>query len=210
METKERKKLLIATLNPGKFHEICHILNCPHCECISIKDLQAQGVEVRTDFVEEGSSHQEIAYKKAKFYYDQLKMTTLADDSGILVDALGVELGVHTRRWGAGEKATDEEWLKYFLKVMEPVADEQRTARFVCCVCLFEENGESNIFIGETEGVIKREPQAPLRPGLPLSSVFVPKGYTQVYSEMPIEEKNKVSHRAKAMRAVKEFMMGRN
>jgi XTP/dITP diphosphohydrolase len=200
MTDKPRKKLLISTGNPGKFCEIKDALAETGYEIVSIRDL-----ELNEDFVEIGDSHQEIAYMKAKYFYDQCKITTLADDSGIIVDALKTELGVRTRRWGAGHDASDKEWIDYFLKVMKDVPDAQRTARFICCVCLIDEN-ESHIFVGETEGVILRELEAPIAPGLPLSSVFRPAGYDKVYSAMSLEDKNKISHRAKAMASVREYL----
>lgn len=197
----ERKKLLIATANPGKLHEIKEILDGLDYEMVGLSDLG-----IKNDFVEEGDSHQEIAMNKALYFHGKSGLVTLADDSGIVVDALKTELGIKTRRWGAGDKATDEEWLKYFMKVMERVPDAQRTARFVCCACIVDESGGSHIFVGQTEGVITRQIEAPIKHGLPLSSVFKPEGHDKVYSALDPKDKNGISHRGKAVKAVREFL----
>ncbi|MBP7058584.1 hypothetical protein KBB06_04570 [Candidatus Gracilibacteria bacterium] len=197
----ERKKLLIATANPGKLHEIKEILDGLDYEMVGLSDLG-----IKNDFVEEGDSHQEIAMNKALYFHGKSGLVTLADDSGIVVDALKTELGIKTRRWGAGDKATDEEWLKYFMKVMERVPDAQRTARFVCCACIVDESGGSHIFVGQTEGFITRQIEAPIKHGLPLSSVFKPEGHDKVYSALDPKDKNGISHRGKAVKAVREFL----
>lgn len=203
MTPKEKRKLLIATGNPGKLHEIKEILHGLDYEFIGLSDLG-----LTNDFVEEGTSFQEIALKKARYFNEKTGLMTLADDSGIIVDALKTELGVKTRRWGAGEKVSDEEWLKYFMKVMDKVPDEQRTARFVCCACVIDVIGEAHLFVGETDGIIKRTVDVPIKHGLPLSSVFVPEGSDKVYSELPVNEKNCISHRGKAVKAVRDYLEG--
>ncbi|MFA6552796.1 MAG: non-canonical purine NTP pyrophosphatase, partial [Candidatus Paceibacterota bacterium] len=170
-------------------------------EIIFLKDL---GVD-SSGLLEDGETFKENAYKKAKYYYDKTGLLTLAEDSGILVDVLAGELGVKTRRWGAGETATDEEWIEYFLKKMEKVPNEKRGAKFVCVPCLLGE-GIEKFFEGETRGVLTREIAAPILPGLPLSSCFVPNGFEKVYAALTTEEKNKTSHRGKAFLKVKEFL----
>ncbi len=192
---------MIATANPGKFHEISEGLKDLDYEILGIADLG-----LKNEFVENGDSHEEIALKKAMYFHEQCGFITLADDSGIVVDALKTELGVKTRRWGAGEKASDEEWIKYFLNVMDKVSDEKRTARFVCCACILLENGDAHLFLRETTGKILRELRVPIKPGLPLSSLFIPDGYDKVYSELSTEDKHKISHRGKACTAVKDFL----
>jgi len=135
----------------------------------------------------------------------------LGEDSGIYVDALGDELGVQTRRWGAGEKATDKEWLEYFMKEMGVRAplDSERGAKFVCCACLVRRVQGALIeefFKGETFGKITREIADEVLPGLPLSSVFLPEGFDKVYAELGRDEKNKISHRGQAVGKVKRWL----
>lgn len=156
-----------------------------------------------SSLIEDSETFSGNALKKAKFYYERTGILTLAEDSGILVNALKDELGVKTRRWGAGEKASDEEWVEYFLKQMSGFSD--RGAKFVCCSCLLGE-GIEEFFEGETKGVITENLQAPILKGLPLSSCFLPEGMEKVYAALSTEEKNLISHRGKAIKKVREFL----
>jgi len=196
------KRLLVATKNQGKFKEIKSALSGIDFEIFSLKDL---GVSPK-GLIEDGETFQENALKKAQFFYEQTKTLTLAEDSGILVDALPGELGVKTRRWGAGEHATDEEWIKYFLKKMERIKDGAWGGKFVCAACLFGD-GIKEFFEGETRGVLTQEVSAPILPGLPLSSCFIPEGFEKVYAALTTEEKNRTSHRGKAFLKAKEFLL---
>lgn len=185
-------KILIATGNPGKFKEIAGILAELNHEFVSLSDLK-----IDSKFEEIGDTFEEIALAKAKHFSFLSGLPTIADDSGIFVSALAEELGLKTRRWGAGEKATDVEWLEFFMKRMENEKD--RSAKFVCAAAFV--NGD-DIFghIEHTEGVITSEVEAEIKSGLPLSSVFKPVPYDKVYSALSDEEKNKISHRGKAFK----------
>lgn len=168
--------------------------------------LGGGGLEIDArGFEEDGKTFEENAEKKALFFGSRARVLTLAEDSGIVVEALKDELGVKTRRWGAGEFASDEEWLNFFMKRME--SEENRAAEFVCCACLYDpRSGEKKFFRGETKGVISREILAPILKGLPLSSVFVPEGMAKSYAELGAREKNKISHRGKAISQVRDFL----
>ncbi len=191
-------KLLIATKNPGKFEEIREMLEGSDAEFVSLAD-----VGITEDFPEEGSTFEENAIGKARFYSDLSGLPAVADDSGLFVEALADELGVKTRRWGAGEKASDEEWLDFFLKRMEREAN--RRAKFVCAAAYYGPQGE-HIFMGETLGELTLEPAAPLKAGIPLSSVFMPVGYSTVYAALTAGEKNTLSHRGKAFTQLLTFL----
>jgi len=198
------KELLVATKNPGKFKEICEAL-----EGAGFEPVFLGGVEVDDrDFVEDGEGFEDNAKKKARYYYESFGGRfefVLGEDSGIMVDALDGELGVKTRRWGAGEKASDEGWVEYFLKRMDMVAEKDRGAEFICVACLLC-HGEEHLFRGETKGVITQSLEAPIKPGIPLSSCFKPLGFDKVYAALSIEEKNRISHRGKALMGLKEFL----
>lgn len=172
------------------------------CEVVSSADL-----ELNNNVVEDGETYKLNALKKVEHYQRQTGFMTLAEDSGIVVDALAGELGVKTRRWGAGEHATDEVWIDYFLERLEEVPDAERTARFICCAALMDEQGQVQYFVGETEGVITRDLQAPIYKGLPISSCFIPTGFDKVYAALSVEEKNRVSHRGKAMHEVRDALL---
>jgi len=197
------RKLLIATQNKGKFREISEVFDGSGFELIFLGDLNVSF----DGLVEDGSTFAENAYRKAKFFYEKTGVMTLAEDSGIMVDALAGELGIKTRRWGLGENVSDGEWVNYFLKKMRDVSSEKRGAKFVCCACLIDEaSGILEYFEGETKGRISEKLLAPILPGLPLSSCFVPEGMNKAYAEISAIEKNKISHRGKAMWKAREYV----
>lgn len=193
------RELLIATTNPGKFREISEVLTGLPLNLIFLGalDVDSEG------FVEDGDSFRDNALKKAKYFHERTGLVSLGEDSGILVDVFPGELGVKTRRWGAGEKATDEEWIEYFLGKMEGV--ENRLAKFVCNSCVYGD-GMEEFFEGETRGRITGGLEAPILPGLPLSSCFVADGHEKVYAVLGEEEKNRISHRGKALHQTRGFL----
>lgn len=201
-----RPQLLIATSNLGKFREIGEIFASVHAlpfEIVSLKDLS-----LPADFEEIGDTFEANALGKAGYYAGLSGLLTLAEDSGILVDALVGELGVKTRRWGAGENASDQEWVEYFLQKMNGVPSDKRTARFVCCAAVVDgAQTLAQTFRGETEGFITEKLQAPIYGGLPLSSCFQPAGLDKVYSALGLNQKNSISHRGKAIRAAYEWIL---
>ncbi len=158
---------------------------------------------------EDGVTYEENAASKAKFYFSRAGFLTIAEDTGIVVDAIKGELGVRTRRWGAGENANDEEWINHFLNVMKDVPPNRRTARFICVAAAVAPDCDAEVkyFRGEAEGIITKELEAPIRGGLPLSSCFRPTGFDKVYASLTPAEKNAISHRGKAMRQVRDFLL---
>ena len=154
-------------------------------------------------FTEDGKTFRENAFKKAKYYGDKLGMFSLGEDSGIEISALSDELGLETRRWGAGHDASDQEWVDFFMKRME--REEARGARFMCSACLYG-GGVEEYFDGATEGVITEKLMAPILKGLPLSSCFLPNGETEVYAALGGEQKSVISHRGKASRKIRKFL----
>lgn len=200
------KHLLIATKNPGKFQEISEALQALPLRLLSLADLG-----ISEDAEERGKTHEENAVLKAKFYFQKTNFPTLAEDSGIYVDAFPGELGVQTRRWEGLHRATDKEWIEYFLEKMAGVPEEKRGAKFVCRAALIltaEDFKRPKIFNGETRGIITQNLETPLKEGIPISSCFRPDGFSKVYAALSIAEKNQVSHRGKAMHAVAEFLNG--
>lgn len=197
-------RLLIATKNPGKFTEISEVLNSLPIKLLSLKDLN-----LNDEVEEHGVTHEQNAILKAQYFFKKTGLPTLGEDSGIHVDAFLGELGVQTRRWGGLEKATDDEWIKYFLRQMGKVSKNKRGAKFVCFAALILDKAvvkAPKIFSGETRGIITKTLEAPLKLGIPISSCFKPEGFNKVYAALTVEEKNRVSHRGKAMHAVKKFL----
>lgn len=198
------KHFLIATKNPGKFQEITEVLHALPLRFFSPADFG-----IKEDVKETGSTHEENAILKSRFYFEKTNLPTLAEDSGIYVDAFPGELGVQTRRWGGLEMASDREWIEYFLEKMAFLPPEKRGAKFVCHAALILDPSDKErpkIFTGETNGIITKNLEAPLRAGIPISSCFRPDGFTKVYAALTIEEKNRVSHRGKAIHKILEFL----
>jgi XTP/dITP diphosphohydrolase len=186
-------KLLIATHNPGKFKESQEkLLKNLDIEIVSLADLS-----ITEDFEETEETYEGNAMGKAKFYYNLAKIATIADDSGLSVDALDGQPGVHSRTW-PGYSASDEELLEMLLEKMKDVPEEKRTASFVS-VLAFYNGQEEFITKGEEFGLISNKAEAKMDKGLPYSAVFFPKGYNKVFSQLSIEEKNAISHRGRAL-----------
>lgn len=197
-------KLLIATKNPGKFSEITEVLGGLPLELISLRDLWLN------DEVEEyGETHEANAVLKARYFYEKTNLPTLGEDSGIYVDTFPGELGVQTRRWEGLHHASDKEWVEYFLKKINALPPEKRGAKFMCVAALILDDASFKkpyIFSGETHGVITSRLEAPLKAGIPISSCFRPDGCLKVYAALSPSEKNAVSHRGKAMHAVRAYL----
>jgi len=191
-------QLLIGTGNAGKHIEIREVLEDLSLEFLSPSDLQ-----ISIDPEETGSSFAQNALQKAKHFYEHGGcIPTVADDSGIIIEALEGELGIHTRRWGAGAEASDEQWIEYFLERMQK--EKNKKARFVCNLAYIDPEGEEHLFEGSCEGLITNTLEAEYLPGLPISACFKPEGFDMVYSAMSIDQKNSLSHRG---RAVQQFRL---
>jgi XTP/dITP diphosphohydrolase len=196
-------QLLIATSNPGKIKEISQVLTGLDLELFTLKDLN-----INTDVEETGSSYAENAEIKARFFYKEAegKMPVVAADSGVRVEALDDELGVYTRRWGSGSKASDQEWIDFFLDRMKQYPNpEQRKAWFSSNFCYFD-GQEVKHFLGECAGIITKELEADIIPGLPLSSCFLPNESEKVFAALSTDEKSKISHRGRAAKKFREYL----
>ncbi|MBP7671128.1 non-canonical purine NTP pyrophosphatase [Candidatus Gracilibacteria bacterium] len=194
------KELLVATKNEGKLNQMREFLAEVPLVVRSLAEFEIDD----GDFAEDGLTFAENAFKKADYYGRKLgEGLVVAEDSGIFVEALPGELGVFTRRWGAGAAASDEEWMAVFMERMAGVED--RRARFVANVCLWID-GEAYHFEKENHGVITAEVDYPLEPGIPLSSCFLPNGHQKVYARFSPEERLKISHRGQAMAEAREFI----
>ncbi len=192
-------KLFLATTNKGKIQEIQEALQHLDLDFVTPAEYPTISAPQET-----GNTFEENALQKAQYYYDYSALPSLADDSGIIVEALKSELGIHTRRWGAGPQATDQEWIDYFLKRMEK--EENRRAAFVCCLAFIDEHEQVKLFHGRAEGMITRELEADYLPGLPLSACFKPDGFDRVFSALTVEEKNGISHRGRALMEFRGFL----
>lgn len=197
------QKLLIGTTNKGKFKEITEVLHT-----LSLELLQPQDLGIVEQPEETGSTYEENARIKCQFYYNQSgHLMTLAEDSGIEIDAFPGELGITTRRWGAGPTATDEEWLTHFLVELKKHPPELHRATFHCTAALILPGEETiHFFHGACPGKLLAEPQTDIPHGIPLSACFVPDGFGKVYAALTPKEKNRISHRGRAVHQVRDFL----
>lgn len=185
-------KVLIGTNNQGKFTEISRQFERHGIKTYSLKDLC-----IEADYEEIGKTFEENALGKAKFYYNLAQMPTIADDSGLSIDALNGEPGVKSRRW-PGYEATDEELLEMLFDRLKDVPKEKRTASFRA-VSVITNGNEILMAQGESRGYIADKVVCEIQPGIPWSAVFYPDGYDKVYSQLTVDEKNSISHRGKAL-----------
>lgn len=194
------QKILIATRNFGKYKELMEVLEELPFKFVSLNDEKIDG-----DVEEHGKTYEENAILKAEYFGRLAALPTIADDSGIIIDALTGELGVQTRRWGAGADASDEKWLNFFLHRL--ATEKNRRAEFISAIAFYRPEQETLTFRGECIGQILAEPQVELEPGIPLSAVFLPEGKTQVFSALSKNEKNEISHRGKAIRQCYDYLL---
>ena len=196
-------KILVATTNPGKLKEISEMLDFD-IEWKSLADFP-NVKEVKED----GETFDENARKKALGYAKQTGLWTLADDSGLVIDALDGAPGVMSARFskqsrdsnGAGENRTllDHKNMTKVLKLLENVPPEKRTARFVCCLCLASPEKVLIETQGKLEGVIA-ENQAGSS-GFGYDPIFFVPALNKTVAQLSSEEKNGISHRGNAIRS---------
>ena len=191
-------KLLIATHNEGKVREYAQIFVDLPATLVSLRD---EGI---TDAVpEDGDTYLENARRKALVYARASRLLTLADDSGLEVDALGGAPGVHTARY-AGPCADDEERYRRLLSELDGVDWEERTARFRCVVCVASAEGDTYLTEGVCEGYLACEPRG--TGGFGYDPVFYLPEYNCTMAELPPQVKNGISHRAVAARNARQML----
>lgn len=185
-------RLLVATRNPGKAKEYAQLLRD-----LPLEVTYLDQVGVAEDVEETGHSFEENARIKARAYAALSGLLTLADDSGLEVDALGGEPGVRSARY-AGDGASDEDRVALLLKNMDGVPWAERTARFRCVIAIATLSGEVRTVADVVDGVIQYEPKD--KYGFGYDPVFYLPEPGMTMAELPTDQKNRVSHRAKAAR----------
>jgi len=184
-------KLLIATRNAHKLREIREIFSAPGLELLGADEAGAL-----PDVVEDGATFEANAVKKAVVLARASGMLTLADDSGLEVTCLGGRPGVYSARY-AGEPVDYAANNRKLLEEMQGAED--RSARFRCAVALAEPGGPAETVAGACPGRICEALRG--AEGFGYDPLFVPEGYDQTFAEMPASLKNRISHRAAALRA---------
>jgi XTP/dITP diphosphohydrolase len=189
--------LLLATHNPHKVREFSQLLG----KNFELFDLTAFPEVAMTE--ETGRTFEENATLKAIAASRDRRLLVVADDSGLEVDALGGAPGVYSARY-AGENASDAENIDKLLRELsaQSVAAEKRSARFRCVIALAQNGKMLGTFEGVVEGSIVDPPRG--KGGFGYDPVFQPNGFDQTFGEMSPESKNKISHRAQAIAALRE------
>ncbi len=197
------KSVIIASNNAHKAEEIRAILDLDGWEFATLREAG-----VMSDPAEDGTTFEENARIKAlAAHVASGGHAVLADDSGLVVDALEGGPGVYSARY-AGENATDEENNEKLLQALSGVEAEKRTARFVCTLVFIDEDGHETVATGNVEGIIAHEASG--AGGFGYDPLFLPDeyGHELSFGEVPAEEKNAISHRARALRSLKQALAG--
>jgi XTP/dITP diphosphohydrolase len=195
-------ELLIATGNKGKIVEFRSLLaSLP----LRLRNL-AEFPDIR-EVEETGTTFTDNAVLKARGYAGQTGLWTLADDSGLEVDALDGAPGVFSARYG-GEGLADSQRVKRLLEELSQYAEPERHARFICVIAIADPQGQiAHLATGKCEGRIIHAPRG--TGGFGYDPIFVPQGFNQTFGELSPEIKQSISHRALAMQAARSFLVNR-
>jgi XTP/dITP diphosphohydrolase len=189
-------EIVFASNNENKTREIRNILGNV-IRLVSLGDLN-----ITDEIPEEEPELEGNAIFKARYVYNLLHRPVFADDTGLEVEALGGEPGVKSARYAGESKSSDAN----IEKLLSRLADtDDRRARFRTVIALVIDENEF-LFEGVVRGEIIRERRG--REGFGYDPVFIPEGYNTTFAEMPLDEKNKISHRARAFEKLKEFLYG--
>jgi len=199
---KKTNKILVATTNPGKIAEIRAMLDFD-VEWLGLSDFPNV-----SEIKEDGRTFAENARKKALGYAKQTGLWTIADDSGLVVDALGGDPGVKSARFSGSKNKNrtllDHKNMAKVLKLLEGVPKEQRTARFICCLCLACPEKILAETRGELEGLIADEEIG--ENGFGYDPIFFVPHLNKTVAQLTREEKNAISHRGNAIRELNHFL----
>jgi len=191
-----RSRLVLATRNPHKVEELHRILAAADLEMELLGAADLPGVP---DVAETGVTFAENALLKAHAVAAATGLPAVADDSGLCVDVLGGMPGVFSARW-AGRHGDDGANLRLLLAQLADVPDDRRTAHFACAAALALPGGAERVVEGRLHGVVVREPRG--AGGFGYDPIFVPDGEGRTAAELPPAEKDAISHRGRAFRAL--------
>lgn len=195
-----KRILVLSTGNENKVKEIKHILKDLKIEVLSKKDVNLENLEI----IEDGETLEENSLKKAKTLADRTGYMVMADDTGLFVDALGGEPGVHAARY-AGEEVNDKKNNEKLLSKLKGKSLEERKARFLDVITLITEDKKIYTVIGECKGTIALDFRGPRSFGY--DPLFIPEGYNQTFAELGADIKDKISHRAKALENLRNTLI---
>ncbi len=188
-------RICFASHNANKVKEMSDIMP----DGISLVGLDELGVA--DEIAETGSSLEENAQIKASYVFKKFKMPVFADDSGLLVHSLNGEPGVYSARY-AGPEKDDNKNMDLLLEKLRNLSD--RSAEFQTVISFIDEAGNNHSFTGRIEGDIMNEKRG--ANGFGYDPIFQPKGYDKTFAELSTEVKNRISHRAKAVQKLLEYL----
>ena len=188
-------RVLLATRNAKKLIELRRIL----APVVDVELVGLDDVEPYDEAPEDGATFADNALLKAREGVKHTGLPTVADDSGIAVDALNGMPGVFSARW-AGRHGDDEANLRLLLGQLADVPDTRRTGAFVCAAALVLPDGTEHVVDGRMDGTVIREPRGD--GGFGYDPIFVPDGEHRTSAELPPADKDAISHRGKAFRAL--------
>lgn len=198
MMVTEKTEMILGTRNHGKIAEFRSLFKGMQIKLLSFYDFPDV-----PPAVEDGKTFQENAEKKAKAIARATRRIAVSDDSGLEVDFLNAVPGVRSARF-AGDRATDRDNTRKVLKLLDGVPWEKRGARFVCVICAATPKGKTVSATGVCKGKISFEMRG--SHGFGYDPIFVPDGHQLTMAEMDPELKNKVSHRADAMKKFRKVL----
>lgn len=193
-----KKKLVFVTNNAHKLEEVRAILGNT-MEVLSLKDIDCQA-----DIPETAETLEGNAALKAEYIYKNYGMDCFADDTGLEVEALNGAPGVYSARYAGGDGHDSEANMKKLLAELD--GKTNRKAQFRTAICLIE-GGEEHLFEGIVKGAIVDEKRGVS--GFGYDPVFVPEGYAETFAEMGNKEKNRISHRARAVQQLCAYLSGK-
>ncbi|MEQ9466128.1 MAG: RdgB/HAM1 family non-canonical purine NTP pyrophosphatase [Ekhidna sp.] len=188
-------QICFASHNENKVKEIGQMVP----DGLSVVGLYELGIT--EEIAETGTSIEENSQIKASYVFERKHIPVFADDSGLVVKSLGGEPGVYSARY-AGEQRDDDANMDLLLSKLQDKAD--RSAEFQTVITLIDQRGDSHQFKGVIEGTIHNTKRG--TNGFGYDPIFIPKGYDKTFAELPLEEKNRISHRAKAVQKLLEYL----
>lgn len=188
--------IIIATRNKNKIKEIKVLLGEMPLNILSLDDGDWQ----IPDIVEDGKTFKENAIKKARTIAELTSKVTMADDSGLMVDALNGQPGIYSARF-AGENPTDRENNLKLLQLMNTVPSDRRGAQFVSAIAVASPQGRVDVVEGVCRGDMGFTEEG--GGGFGYDPIFIPTGYNKTFAELSISVKNKISHRGRALEKAK-------
>jgi XTP/dITP diphosphohydrolase len=191
------RQIIFASKNEGKVKEVRHILNGINTKIVSLNDIG-----FKNEIHESADTFEGNAKIKAEIIYNEFKLPTIADDSGIVALQLGNEPGVYSARY-AGENATDADNNSKLIKRLESFP-EPHTGKFVCAAVYYF-GADFIVTMGEIAGRIIKEPRG--TNGFGYDPLFLPNGYDKTTAELPSDIKNKISHRFNAFCQLKKYLL---